>query len=288
MERQDGDAPNCSRTTALNLKLNNLMHPYTCSKTMLCIPFRVSNRFGEPLSGAIVECQQLESVRRGGPIGIASSKLNDAVVLQIINELPFRRGWKATVSFKVRWTDADHVVWGFDVRKVLPFTPAGSERGHFTSPEQGFTITSRMFPQEPLPPEISLDLRSRLMASKEGVALLDTYDECRDLLLAGFPRSSVIMAGKAIETAIIIQGKQSGWPVDRWKEDRYTLGKYLEEQLVKDAFTKAFSSQFLEIMSATNATRVLAAHQIFERIDLTTARNVQYDVTKLLIGWFTE
>lgn len=253
------------------------------------VPIRVQNRFGESLPGAVVHArlQYSDRLNLRGQCHVGNSGKGVMAFSRDVLAIPTVTDWKP-FEFQVMWEDSDGVVWGFvGVTRITPIT---RENGDITADEQGFVVTSRIFPQEPLPPEIDRSTWEEVQELKGGKDLLHAYNECRDTLLSGFPNSSVVQAGKALETAIVLRGRMKNWPLEEWKAKKQPrplmIGDYLNEPLVQREIEESFSPGFYKHMKGTNTERILGAHQMFERVDMANARSVQSDLTKLLNGWF--
>lgn len=254
--------------------------------SLLQIPFRVTNRSGQPLEGARVQILLILAAGNPGPRGQAVSDLHGEGVVLINLKGTFSFDAKVRAASFVEWIDPDGVSWELSADNVWGVAKTFDRRHLSTETRKVYVVTSRTFPQVPLPPDLSVKTRSSLSQLLRGRELLHTYDECRDALIAGFPDSSAVLAGKAIETAIILRGESRDWPVDDWVKKRYAVGDYLRETEVERDLISAFSRGFYRLMNGANVARVLGAHQVFGHIDLLNARAVQSDVTKLVEGWF--
>jgi hypothetical protein len=250
---------------------------------VLRLPFSVTNRHGIPLVRAELA---VSAIGPDGPVGpLFRATTDERGVGELYAGLSAPTG-TINLACRIRWTDEDGVVWGFESGLSSPVLPPIEGRGGQEIPVQGYIVTTRLQIQAPLPPEITANVRGRIGALRDGRHLLHAYSEARDALIGGFPNSSAVMAGKVIETAIILRGRKLGWPTDEWEKGRFTLGDYLRESAVEQDISKTFSPGFFKLLSGTNVARILGAHQKFERIDMDNARAVLGGVTKLLDGWF--
>ena len=245
------------------------------------IPVAVSNRFGETLSRANVkgmligERNAKESQTSTQPDG------KGLLVLESGNGFPGPR----EVAFLVSWTDDQGVVWGFDTksRLQLSVTP---DRHSLQAEPRSFGITMRMVPQGLPAPEVGTSTRTALIGSPATRYIHDTYEEARDAFISGLPNASATLAGKTMETAILIRGISRGWPVGDWQERRFTLGNYIGEKVVSTDIIEVFGDGFYDLLRGSNVARIMGAHQKFETIHMDDSRAVLRAVTRLLDGWF--
>lgn len=255
---------------------------------MFRMPFRISNRFGEPLDGALLDVELSLGPAGQRPTGHARANA-EGIGEMSINVGRMRPYGAMRGSYRVQWTDPEGVLWGFGGETEWPVTLT-PERNHLTTTARiGFTITTRAFPQGLPLPEIRHATRTRIDAMPDGSALLHTYDGCRDAIIAGLPDASAVLAGKTLETALILRGRAKGWPLVEWlkRKPALMIGDYLHEEMVKSDLVSSFSPGFYKHMLGANDWRILGAHQLFERVDMPNAKAVQSNLTKLLDGWFS-
>jgi len=144
----------------------------------------------------------------------------------------------------------------------------------------------RGVPQGMDAPEINHVTRRSLLKSAQLRYVHEAYEEARDAYISGLPNASAALAGKSLETAILVRGLTDGWPVAKWQEERTTLGGYLAKDEVKKAVIAAKGSTFYELLHGLNVTRIVSAHEKFESVHMDDARAALRSVTKLFDAWF--
>lgn len=247
------------------------------------IPFKVSDRFGEIRPGARVEAEiQTPLGPRPKAIALAQSDGRGSLSFRA----PLGSG-RATIRFSVAWTDPEGVVWGFRATVDMTLEPLGRSAEIGTRVEQGFSITSRIFPQPGEVAEILIAGRKRLGLTATSTQVLLAFDEARDSLLSGLPNASAAISGKTLEASVVARGKESGWPIEKWARARSTLGMYLAYPEVERAVKESKGEGFYRLLVATNVPRILAAHETGSRIHMDEARALLRSVAQLLDAWFS-
>lgn len=251
---------------------------------MIRILFAVSDRFGVPLEGAILESR----VKHGSETyGISHGSAGKSGKGTMLIDGPAEPG-EYWMEYFVHWTDPEGVLWGCNSRTKLKAERVVEGGPLDVLVEQGFSITTRMFPQALPLPEIGHTTRQNLLRSKEGAHVHRAYEEARDSMLAGLPDASAAMSGKAIECAIGLRGVSRQWPLDKWAAERYALGDYLRDPVIEDDLRTCFNEGFYDLLLGTNIPRILAAHQKGTRLHMDEARAVLRSLTQLIDGWFGE
>lgn len=249
---------------------------------MIRIPFRVANRFSEPLGRA-----QLR-VRINPVLGTtveAQGSANEKGSGTLLVNAPFGIG-VLEFDFHVLWTDSDGVAWGYGSHTKTELVPVPNSPDVRAKAEVGFVVTTRAFPQALPLPEIDHVTRARLLSVYGWRSLHQAYEEARDSMVAGLPNSAAAMLGKTLETAIYLRGEARGWPVEEWKNRPAMLGGLLVEPLVKADIVSTFSSGFYRKLNAANVVRILGAHQAGEGVNMDDSRAALKQVTQLIDGWF--
>lgn len=250
---------------------------------MIRLPLIVTNRFGEPLRGAVVHITM--GVGRLGqlPEQAITTGRDGRAVAQIASRYGPGR---TPTRFRVTWTGPDGVVWGFGWTQDLALILVRGTMDVTISDELGVTVTTRAFPQ-PLPlPEVSPATRAALLAGSTHRPLHEAYEEARDSLIAGLPNASAVLLGKTLETAIFLRGATLGWPTTDWAASKKMLGDLLRVDAVKADLEGTFTLAFYRRLLGLNLERIMGAHQLGEAVTVDEARAALGQVTRVLDGWF--
>jgi hypothetical protein len=240
----------------------------------------VGNRFGEALPRAVLDLT-FPGGRRDYRISVTMG--GDGNAETSIPDFPMFPG-PVSYHYSVRWSDEHGVVWGHSASGTINPISTGT-RSEFRA-TVGFALTMRAVPQGADAPEVDHETRRRLLASEELRFIHEAYEESRDAYVCGLPNASAALAGKCVETAILVRGSADGWPVATWQQEHTTLGGYLGKGEVRKAVLAATSETFYELLRGSNLTRIVGAHEKFESVHMDDARATLRAVTRLLDAWF--
>jgi hypothetical protein len=253
-------------------------------RSVLRIPFRVSNRFGEPLGGALL---QARLAREGADAQIHQSMTGaDGRGLLLIAK-PMGSGTLA-IEFFASWTDPDGVLWSFPVDQTLTLVPVGVSGDVSPSIECSLGIYHRSFPQGMPVPEIGHVTRRALLATKQGRELHHAYEEARDSILMGLPNAAATLTGKGLESAIVLKGVERGWPTVDWLKARYNLATYLNDPRVRAEVEASFERGFYDLLAGAKTARILGAHHTGSHVHMDEAKALLRTLTQVVDTWFGE
>ncbi len=126
----------------------------------------------------------------------------------------------------------------------------------------------------------------KLLSQKRGEDLLYNFEELSDCIHHALPTAALNMAGRVLDDAIWLRGRQQGWPMDSWG-DRPTLGVLADKPEVTKDIDEYCGRGFRSRLKALAVTiRNLAAHQKQSTVSLDDAKAARTALKQLVEAWW--